>query len=69
MRAWMCFFAQLSANCFSSCFRLCRPDRLFEHQLSDLMFDGNRRREFDLSSEPACLHWGLLLVAARCTIA
>src|SRR4029077_12978568 len=57
---WSYFIARLSANCFSSCFRLCRLDRIFEHQFSDLMLDRNRRRKFDLSSEPACVHWKLL---------
>ena len=43
-----CFFAQLSANCFSSCFCRCLLERIFKHQFSDLMFDGDRRgkREF-----------------------
>jgi hypothetical protein len=60
MHEWLCFFAQLRANCSSSCFRVCLLGRLFEHQFSDLMLDGNRRRKFDLSSEPACVHWKLL---------
>ena len=55
-----CFFAQLSTNCFSSCSCLCLLDRIFKHQLSDLMFDGDCRRKFDFSSEPVCAHWALL---------
>ena len=27
-----CFFAQLSAHCFSPCFNLCLFDRVFKHQ-------------------------------------
>jgi hypothetical protein len=52
------FFAQLSANCFSSC--SCLLDRIFKHQFSDLMFDGDCRRKFDFSSEPVCAHWAFL---------
>jgi hypothetical protein len=39
----LCFFAQLSANCFSSCPCLCLLECIFKHQLSELMFDGDRR--------------------------
>jgi hypothetical protein len=54
------FFAQLCASCFSSCPCLCRLDRIFKHQLSELMFDGDCRRKFEFSSEPVCAHWALL---------
>jgi hypothetical protein len=54
------FFARLSANCFSSCSCLCRLDRIFKHQFSNLMFDGDCRRKFDFSSEPVFAHWALL---------
>jgi hypothetical protein len=54
------FFAQLSANCFSSCSCLCLLDRIFEHQFSELMFDDHCRRKFDFSSEPVRAHWALL---------
>jgi hypothetical protein len=55
-----CFFAQLSTNCFSSCSCLCLLGRIFKHQFSELMFDGDCRRKFDFSSEPMCAHWALL---------
>jgi len=41
-----CFFARLSASCFSSCSCLCLLERIFKHQLSELMFDGDCRRKF-----------------------
>src|SRR6476659_9371096 len=53
-------FAQLSANCFSSCSCLGLLGRIFKHQFSELMFDGDCRRKFDFSSEPVCAHWALL---------
>ena len=39
---------------------LCRLDRIFKHQLSELMFDGDCRRKFEFSSEPVRAHWPLL---------
>lgn len=52
-----CFFAHLPASFFSCCLGLL--DRLFEHQFSELMFDGDCRRKFDCSSEPLNAHWAL----------
>jgi hypothetical protein len=51
-----CFFARLSANCFSSCSCRCRLERIFKHQFSDLMFDGDRRGKREFSSKPICVH-------------
>ena len=56
----LCFFAQLSANCFSSCPCLCLLECIFKHQLSELMFDGDCRRKFEFSSESVRAHWPLL---------
>ncbi len=39
---------------------LCRLDRIFKHQLSELMFDDDCRRKLDFSSEPVRTHWPLL---------
>src|SRR5205814_1133815 len=55
-----CFFAQLSASCFGSCSCLCLLERIFKHQLSELMFDGDCRRKFEFFSEPVRAHWPLL---------
>ena len=54
------FFAALSATCFSSCVSLCFLGLILSHQHSELMFDGDRCRKFDFSSEPVIAHWTLL---------
>src|SRR6266496_4401917 len=54
------FFAALSATCFSSCVSLCFLGLILSHQHSELMFDGDRCRKFDVSSEPVIAHWTLL---------
>src|SRR6476661_7978012 len=52
------FFAALSATCFSSCVNLCFLGLILSHQHPELMFDGDRCRKFDFSSEPVCAHLG-----------
>src|SRR6266446_2878845 len=42
------------------CFSLCFLGLILGHQHSELMFDGDRRRKFDFSSEPVIAHWTLL---------
>jgi hypothetical protein len=37
------FFARRSAHRFSSCYDVCLLDQVFQHQFSDLVFDGDRR--------------------------
>jgi len=54
------FFAALSATCFSSCVSLCFLGLILRNQHSELMFDGDRCRKFDFSSEPVIAHWTLL---------
>jgi hypothetical protein len=49
----------LFENGFSLCFCL-GLFNLLSRQHPDLMFDGYRRRESDLSSKPETAHWGLL---------
>jgi hypothetical protein len=39
--------------CFCPCFLAC----IFDHQLSELMFDSDSRRKLDLSSEMMRAHW------------
>ena len=67
-----CFFAQLSANCFSSCSCLCLLDRIFKHQLSDLMFDGdifrpNRCVRIGRSDGRVLYAWHVPANCDRCT--
>jgi hypothetical protein len=55
-----CFFAQLSANSFSSCSCLCLVDRIFKHQFSDFMLDGDCRGKLEFSSKPMRVRCALL---------